>query len=685
MNEIQFTAELDYIFIEKITAFIVKNIKNSSQVSDISELVNGLYYFTDNILYDIIDDKTQVTGTCKIDNTTVVIDLANIPPEYLKTKKDHFLELKKHIGKIGYDEPTKILKLSKYLFVVDNEFENQLSNIVSDIKTSETKSSDSIDDSFAGLNPVEAEKIITQLKNIDKLNFYCFDRFLYDISSAELLSNLYYFRRVIPGQIVAATLLPILKSKQFKSLESGENILISKSRNCYFSKINGRVRWVGDKVEVSAVQSIDKPINNYQKEIVCENSLIVNGTVSDSVSINTAKDLYVIGNVVNTGITVKGDLYVSGKIENCNTKPFIVTGNIIASGILNSKLTSESNILISEEIISSYVSATGDIILDGNKQAIVGGLIESGKSVVCGVIGDGKTQTEISLKSVSKENIEKSKLLVSKNEVEKELKKINQSFKELTEKRDSGDTTKELDLKIKNCIQLRIKMEKNIDFLTTKITEFDELKSSDTGMLRVSVKNNIFSKVIMKFNGLSKEFSEDQNSSSIVYTKSGITVSRYNSGKITGETSVDFNVSASGREQIDPASIRKSIVMEGSSENKSKDLAAKFLEISSEKIASEKIFESKTKCRVFAAQLKDGEDKIEVISKLLPVKRNISLNTAEGVKRVKISGDTLEDCIKSAIQKYKIEKTKLKYIVIKKGKSGVFGLGKEQYIIEIEI
>ncbi|HPN29348.1 MAG TPA: FapA family protein [bacterium] len=685
MNEIRFSAELDYSFIEQITAYAVKNIKNASQAGDISELVAGLYYFTDNILYDIIDDKTQVPGVCKIDNTTVIVELSNIPPEYLKTKKEQFAVLKKHIGKIGYDESTKKLTLSKYLYVIDEEFDSQLSGVLKDIKSSEVKSSETIDDSFVGLNPAEAEKIINQLRNIDKLNFYCFDRFLFDANSSEILSNLYYYRRVIPGQIISATLLPVLKSKQFKSLEPGENILISKNRNSYFSKINGRVRWIDEKLEVSAIQSIDKSVSNYPKDIICENSLIVNGSVSNCGYLKTGKDLYIIGDLVNTGVSVKGDLYVSGKISNCDSKPFIVTGNIITSGIYNSKLTSESNILVSEEIISSSISATGDIILDGNKQLICGGLIESGKSVVCGIIGDGETQTEISLKTVSKENIEKSKLINSKNEADRELKKINQTFKELTEKRDIGDTSKELDLKIKNCIQFRIKLEKNIDYINGKIEELDKFKSADAGTMRVSARKKISPKVMIKFNGLPKEINEELTDVSVIYTKSGITVSRFSSGKITGETSANIKTSSATSEQIDPLNIRKSIIIEGSIEKKAVETAMRFLDSGEEKCAVEKLCESKTKCRIFAAQLKEGEDKIELISKLLPVKRNAVLTEINESKKIKISGDTLDDCVKKAYQKYKVEKSKLKYSVIKKGKSGVFGIGKEPFVIEIEI
>lgn len=490
MQKLNFTAELDYEYIEKLTVFIVSNIKNISQADDIREISEGLYFITDNILNDYIDEKIIVNGCCSIDNSAVCIELKNISEDILKHKHKEFDHIKKFFSSAKYDSTGKILSFNKILFVEDGEFDDSLAGALSDIASTSYKSSEKIDDSFIGLNPAEAEKLIARLKNIDKQTFYAFDRFIGGLSSIEILDSLFYFRRVLTGQVIASTTLPLIKSKAFKKLTAGENVLISKDRRAYFSKIDGRARWSGDSFEVANTKIIDKSIIKYPKPFVSQECLVVQGGITDSDSISSLKDMYIFGNITNSGINVSGDLYVAGEIINCNLKQFHVGGNIICRKIKGSKITCDSNLIVSEEICDSILTVQQDVLLDGEKQIIRGCEIESGSSVVCGELaggGDIIKDTKIILKSVSKQGIEIKKLNGLKSEIEKESKKLSVKFNDAADKRDKGDNSKELALLIKDINFKRMRLEKQIETIQKNIEELNQSKSMGNIALRVAV------------------------------------------------------------------------------------------------------------------------------------------------------------------------------------------------------
>ena len=689
MQKLDFIAELDYEFIEKITVFIVSNIKNISQADDIREVSEGLYYITDNILSDYIDENTSAHGVCLIDNNSVNIELKNISDEILKHKHKEFEHLKKFFSSVKFDSAKKNLIFNKILFVEDNEFDDALKGALTDINSSSYSSSEKIDDSFIGLNPAEAEKLIARLKNIDKQTFYSFDRFIGGLPSFEILDSLFYFRRVLTGQVIASTTLPLIKSKAYKKLIPGDNTLISKDRRTYFSKCDGRLRWSGDSFEVSSVKIVDKSITKYPKPFVSQECLQVHGAISDSDSISSLKDMYIFGNIVNSGISVSGDLYVSGEIINCNVRPFRVGGNIICRRVKNSKIICDSNLLVTDEICDSILSIQQDILLDGEKQIIRGSEIECGSSVVCGALGGpGEIikDTKIILKSITKQGIEIKKLNGLKIEIEKEYKKLSSKFSETTDKRDKGDNSKELAMMIKDINFKKIRLEKQTESIQKNIEELSQSKNAGNLSLHVAVRDIIKPGVLIKMNNFYTEIKEEKKCLSFILTKNGIAESRYSAGRIIDEESSSSGDIVKSRDQADIENLRRSIIIEASTTVNAINLGVQFCGVSKEKLISAPIYSSPQKSKIICVEFNENEISQELLNKYAPIKAATAVQAqSAALQKIKVEGASINECLEIISKKYKFDKDKIKYKIIKQGSSGVFGIGKSKFLIEAQI
>ncbi len=687
MENLSLIVDLDYIYIEKLGEWVVHRLNNSNQAEDIVKLTECLYYLTDNIFYDIIDGENTINCSVIFDNNTVTLNFIGIIPEVLKHKKNEFLTVKKKVDTIAFNEKDQILTVSKYFFVEDEEFDKELSGLVRDISDYSAQSSENIDDSFMGLSSAEAENIISRLKNYDKRNFYCFERFFYDYSSKEILDNLFYFRRVSAGQLLAATLLPVIKSKVFKAVIPGENVLMSKDRKTYYSKISGRIRWQGELLEVSAVKSIDKPVKNYDKEIKCDNaSLIINGGLNNCGSVIVDKDLYVIGNIINTNIIAGGSIYVSGKIENC-VLPKIVEAkeNIIAGYIRNSKVTAGLNVIVSEDITDSEICAGADVLLDGGSRLICGGSIEAGKSVVCSCIGDGEKETRITLAADTPEISERKKLSGMRDEFQKALKALIFRFNELTELRDKGQATQKDTFEIRDLSQKKIKYEKNIDLINKKIEELNVSRSNAQINLRLSVKDTIHPKTLIKINNIPKEINEPLNEVSLFFHKNTIASGKYTSTRPADTVTPPENSINKSREQIDANSIRKVIAVVGSDKQSCIETAVKFLGIPEEKFAVEQIAVYDKTVKNIIIERKDTDADDAFIKQYVPLKIENIVKSSVSVRKIKIEADTIDECLNRISKEHKMEKSKIKYKVLQEGKSGFLGMGGRKYIVEAEI
>ncbi len=403
--------------------------------------------------------------------------------------------------------------------------------------------------------------------------------------------------------------------------------------------------------------------------------------------------LYVYGSIINSEINVSGDLYISGEIKNCNIKPFHVGGNIICKSIINTKLTCDSNILVSEEITDSIIFAQRDIVLDGIKQLIRGAEIECCSSVTCGSIinsGDIIKETKITLKSVSKEGIEIKRLAGLKIEFEKEIKKLALKYSEAADKRDKGDNSKETGMLIKEVSLKKIKMEKQIEAIGKKILELTQLKSSGQYSLHIAARNVISAGVIITMNNFVKQIKEEIITAAFSLVKNGIVQTSFSAGRIVDdEVSPQIDISKS-REQVEPESLRKSIIIEASNQEAALKIASQFMNIPNEKIISSMIFKSENKVKLICVEIKENDNSQEILNKYSPVKIEI-LNAAEkqskknSINKIKVEGNTINECLEIISKKFKFDKDKINYKIVKQGSAGVFGIGKSKFIIEAVI
>jgi uncharacterized protein (DUF342 family) len=204
-------------------------------------------------------------------------------------------------------------------------------------------------------------------------------------------------------------------------LKFGKNITCSEDKCTITSDVDGHASLVDGKVFVSnlfEVQDVDTSTGN----ISFEGNVIVKGNVRSGFEIVTKGDIEVHGVVEGATLIAGGNIILQGGIQGRGKSVLTAGGNIITK-FIESGHVEAAGFVQTESILHSTVSAKGDIIVQGKKGFITGGVVTSLTGVTARTIGSPMgtvTKVEVGIDPAMKEH--QQTLL---KEIEDMKKKIN--------------------------------------------------------------------------------------------------------------------------------------------------------------------------------------------------------------------------------------------------------------------
>jgi hypothetical protein len=200
----------------------------------------------------------------------------------------------------------------------------------------------------------------------------------------DVLAKLY---KEVPGVAGCNVYGENLKPRDLKhlSLKYGNNILLSEDGCTITSQVNGHVCLTGDKVFVSNIYEVEN-VGTATGNIESEGSVLVTGNVQAGFSIKAKGNVEVRGVVEGAIIEADGDIIIARGMNGMGKGVLNAKGRIILKYAENATIVSGAYVQ-SESILHSNVSAKTEVVVDGRKGFIAGGVVRATERVSCKTLG----------------------------------------------------------------------------------------------------------------------------------------------------------------------------------------------------------------------------------------------------------------------------------------------------------
>jgi uncharacterized protein len=263
--------------------------------------------------------------------------------------------------------------------------------------------------------------------------------------------NLNLVENVVIGQVLAVK-IPFTKAQVGKSvtgkrleardgqdvpLQPGHNSKLSDDRLKILAEINGQVVLTKGVVNVEPIYEVGGDVGLSTGNIVFLGTVLVRGNVDDGFTIKAAGNVDIRGSVGKSKIEAEGDIYMRQGLAGKDGAEIISGHDIYAKFIEHAKLIkAENDIVVSEGLMHSHVSAGKRVILNGKRGMIVGGHVLAGEEVNAKTLGSpANTETLIEVGIDPKSREELTGLEEERRDLKDKMKEIGLNLNTLVEQK----------------------------------------------------------------------------------------------------------------------------------------------------------------------------------------------------------------------------------------------------------
>ena len=293
----------------------------------------------------------------------------------------------------------------------------------------------------------------------------------------DVLARLY---KEVPGEPGCTVTGERISPRDIKrlTLKYGRNISISDDGCEIRSELNGHVCLTGDKVFVSDVYEVEN-VGTATGNIESEGSVLVSGNVQTGFSIKAKGNVEVRGVVEGASIESDGDIIIARGMNGMGKGVLKAGGRIILKFAENATIDAGAYVE-SESILHSNVSANTEVIVDGKKGFIAGGIVRATEKISCKTLGSpmgADTIVEVGVNPEQKkryQDLQKEIMDITKN-----LKNIQPILVNATQKLKKGETFPPEQLKYIQTLALANKQQtEQLQNDQVELKQLDELMKS---------------------------------------------------------------------------------------------------------------------------------------------------------------------------------------------------------------
>lgn len=188
-----------------------------------------------------------------------------------------------------------------------------------------------------------------------------------------------------PGKTVTGEVINPPEPKD-KELPGGKNVE-RKDDKTLVSTINGQVILDGKRIKVLPIYEVYGDVDLSTGNIDFVGNVIVKGNVTEGFKIKASGNVEVKGHVFAADIEAGGVVLINKGYVGKNKYHIHAQGNVQSKYVENGIIKSEKDVIVSDAIMHSDITAGSKVEATKNKGLIVGGVIRAGNLIEANLIG----------------------------------------------------------------------------------------------------------------------------------------------------------------------------------------------------------------------------------------------------------------------------------------------------------
>lgn len=239
----------------------------------------------------------------------------------------------------------------------------------------------------------------------------------------------------IPGRTVTGKLLPAKNGKDIP-LPLGKNVHASEDGLTVIADVNGEATYINSKVNVETVYTINGDVDLKSGNQFFLGTIVIMGNVEDGFSVKATGNIEVRGNVGKAEVSAEGDIIVHQGITGKGSGVITAGKNLWAKFIENAQVVVGANVIVTQSIINSEITAEKRIVCSGGKHAaIIGGHYRACEEINAKTIGSltGGAETILEVGSDPKSKARMDELDAKLKLLQRQLDELDKNIYTLNE------------------------------------------------------------------------------------------------------------------------------------------------------------------------------------------------------------------------------------------------------------
>ena len=238
-----------------------------------------------------------------------------------------------------------------------------------------------------------------------------------------------------PGRTVTGKMLQAKNGKD-NPLPLGKNVHASDDGLTIIADVNGEATFINGKINVETVYTINGDVDLKTGNQFFLGTIVVNGNIEDGFSVKATGNIEIKGNVGRAEVAAEGDVIIHQGVAGKGSGTVTAGKNVWAKFIENAQVVAGNNVIVSQSIINSDITADRRIICSGGKHAaIIGGRYRACEEINAKSIGTatGGAETILEVGSDPKSKSRMDELSVKMNAIEKQKEELEKNISTLND------------------------------------------------------------------------------------------------------------------------------------------------------------------------------------------------------------------------------------------------------------
>ena len=288
---------------------------------------------------------------------------------------------------------------------------------------------------------------------------------LQNVKKDEVIAIYHHAEEGENGYDVRGRVLPVKRVKEAAPLR-GQVVCSPKNPDVYLAQKDGKIEYKNGKIDIQSLHEINWDVNLITGKIEFYGDIVINGNVEAGVVIRAGRNIEIQGTVEAVSLFAGGDVILKKGIQGAQRAKVSARGNVFADFIEHAVVNAGGNVQ-ANTILNSRIASNGEVILTGNKGAIIGGYTHAMLGITATEIGNtAEVRTVVHVGSEKEVYTRLQTVKAAEMEQSEELQELTEKASELLRKKKAANG------KIPDIMEGRIKdLESRIQSLKKELGE----------------------------------------------------------------------------------------------------------------------------------------------------------------------------------------------------------------------